>query len=80
MSGKRYEVDLWTILMAIRYGTGRMTYANEDASRLARRYWDDFSAQARDQIFHDADRITNRFDRQAWAWLLERRTDEDSRA
>ena len=68
---KTYEVDLWTIIMAIRYGMGRMTYANDDASRLAKRVWVDLDHQQRENIRKDAERIMNELDRRAWAWLLE---------
>lgn len=69
---KMYEVDQWTVIMAIRYGTGRMTYANEDASRLARMVWPDLDDNQRRIVRSDADRIINESDRQAWSWLLER--------
>ena len=68
---KTYDVDLWTIIMAIRYGMGRQTFANDDASRLAKRVWGDLDHQQRENIRKDAERIMNELDRRAWAWLLE---------
>jgi hypothetical protein len=69
--GAKYEVDQWTVIMAIRYGMGRMTYANTDASRLARMIWPDLDDQQRSIIRDDADRIANGTERREWAWLLE---------
>ena len=68
---KTYEVDLWTIIMAIRYGMGRQTYANDDASRLARRVWCDLDRQQRELMREDAERVVTELERLEWGWLLE---------
>lgn len=48
-----FEVDEWTVLMAIRYGLGRLTYANADAASLAWEHWDRFSEATRQTITQD---------------------------
>lgn len=64
------KVTPWELLMAVRYGMGRMTYANDDAARLARRYWRSFNASERYTIRRDAARVTGA-EAAAWAWLGE---------
>jgi hypothetical protein len=61
-------VNLWNAVMAIRYGIGRQTYANSDASDLARRIWPLLDQTMRDQIRGDMARLTGP-DAKAWAWL-----------
>lgn len=68
---KTYEVDQWTVIMAIRYGMGRMTYANEDAARLAKWVWPDLSEADKRVLRVDASHITDESVRRAWGWMLE---------
>lgn len=71
---KRVEVSLWTCLMAIRYGMGRRTAANEDAADLARQVWDDLDEHTKDQLRTDALRLDrDGFEREAWEWMYQRR-------
>lgn len=62
-------VSPWTVLMAVRYGMGRLTYANEDAAKLARQHWDTFDESAQRTVIADAERLTG-FTRTAWEWLV----------
>lgn len=45
-------VSPWTVLMAVRYGLGRLTYAHYDAVSLVVRHWD-VLAPSRDSILAD---------------------------
>lgn len=67
---KKVEVDILVVLYAIRYGMGRMTYANNDASSLARQYWDDLNPSWQRQIKDDAMRLADT-ERLPWHWLEE---------
>ena len=56
--------------MAIRYGMGRMTYANADASALAYRYWNLLPLRQQQLILHDALMLPDGIEREEWDWLL----------
>lgn len=62
--------------MAIRYGMGRNTYANEDAAQLARTIWDDLADTHKRTLVDDARRITNPLIAQPWRWLTQPPTPE----
>lgn len=49
------ETQLSTVLMAIRYGQGRATYAADDAVGLAETFWDRFPRYIRVQLIEDWD-------------------------
>jgi hypothetical protein len=73
MSGNlddRVEVSLWTVLMAIRYGMGRMSYANQDAADLARQHWDLFPPDIKRQIKDDVRRHVP--ESAAWGWVADK--------
>lgn len=67
---ERVEVTLWTVVMAIRYGMGRMTYANGDASSLARQHWGRFPPFMRRMIRDDARNLPEGLERMEWEWLI----------
>ena len=68
----RHSVSTWEALMAIRYGMGRMTAANEDAAALARRVWPSLDEHTRNGLRADRQRLwTGSIERQAWDWLDE---------
>lgn len=68
MNRKKVEVDILVVVYAIRYGMGRMTYANDDAASLARRFWGDFDESTRQQIRSDADLLSLPL-RRPWYWV-----------
>lgn len=67
---ERVEVDMWTVLMACRYGMFRQTYAAQDAASLAHRFWEKFPPDIQDQIRRDAtDPMMPRLNKTYWTWL-----------
>lgn len=66
---EKVEVNLLTALYAIRYGMGRMTYANNDAAELAHRVWNRLPLTIRYQVFDEATRVKG-IEKPPWAWLL----------
>jgi hypothetical protein len=67
---ERVEVDMWTVLMAIRYGMLRQTYAAQDAASLAHRFWEKFPPDIQLQIKRDV--LAETFPAtnwQYWTWL-----------
>jgi len=66
--GASVTVTLWDVLMAIRYGMGRHTYANADASSLAKQVWPLFDVSVRNQLRRDASRLSGP-EAEEWAWL-----------
>ena len=71
-SYQRVEVDLVTVLYAIRYGQGRMTYAAQDAANLAHQFWDKFPPDIKMQIMRDvSDEFFPESNRRYWTWLTE---------
>lgn len=73
-SHRKVEVPLWAVLYAIRYGMGRLTYANSDAARLAKEHWEKFDESTQQQIRRDAKEMISRdpmrmYARDEWAWL-----------
>lgn len=64
-------VELWVVVCAIRYGTGRMTYANADAVSLALTHWQALPGFIRDQIVRDAQSLPDGYERQAWQPVID---------
>ena len=66
----KVEVELWVVLYAVRYGMGRMTYANVESSNLAQKFWDKFPDNIQKQIFEDTSQLTG-LEAKPWLWLTE---------
>lgn len=64
-------VTPWVIVMAIRYGMGRRTYANWDAASLAQQHWDSLTERDRHSIRLDASGLVG-LEAEPWAWLADR--------
>jgi hypothetical protein len=62
MNESVFEVDDWTVLMAIRYGMGRQTFANMDASNLAKRFWHKLPRKFQASIKEDVESLS----RETW--------------
>lgn len=69
MRNDRVEVPAWALLYAIRYGMGRMTYANADVAELAKQHWDGVLKDHHDTIRADAWRLRGH-ERTPWEWLV----------
>jgi hypothetical protein len=65
-------VPLWVVVYAIRYGMGRKSYANEEASELAKEFWSDIPEFIQHQIVYDVERLDDD-EHSSWEWLTERK-------
>jgi len=54
---REVSMPLWALVHSVRYAMGRNTYANYDAARLCKRYWDDLPEFMQEQLRGDFNQI-----------------------